>query len=110
MRPNTPLSIADVARVLGWTHDRTARTLHKLNTETHGLLLRNLGGEGRSARWTVTMVALKKAVPEWFGSLQDNDERLVALEEKVKDLERHQNMNASAIGGVVRRLNKIRAA
>jgi len=110
MKAPRPMTIAEVARVLGWTHDRTSRTLHKLNEETHGLLLRNLGGKGRGARWTVTLVALKKAAPEWFGNVRDNDERLDELEEKVADLDRRQNMSASAIGAVVRRLEKAHVA
>lgn len=110
MRPDRPLSIAEVARLLGWTHHRTDRALRRLNEETHGMLLKHMGGEGRRARYTVTLVALKKAVPEWFGDVHDNDARLDALEEKIKEVERRQNMSASAIGALRREVDKVRAA
>jgi len=95
--------------MLGWSYLRTSRVLHKLNTETHGLLLRNVGSSGRNARWTVTLVALRQAAPEWFGALVDGS-RVEALEERVATLEQQHNMSATTIGDIVQRLNRARVA
>lgn len=104
------LTVSQVAEMLGWDYYRVSRALHKLNAETHGLLLRNVGGQGKGARWTVTLVDLKRVAPEWFDDDTCDDERIVSLEERVETLERQQNMTASAVGDMSRRLDRDRVA
>lgn len=81
------LTVAEVARLAGWSYDRMLAHLLALNTQTGGMLLRNVSRGAKRPRWTITLEALQSISPEWFvdratieAQLHTHDERLERLE------------------------------
>lgn len=82
------LTIPEVAAIAGWDGPRMRRHLLRLHAETNGMLLHNVGGTGRNARWTVTLANLQRVAPQWFSDPESVQARLEALEAEVRKLRR----------------------
>jgi len=82
------LTVAEVAAIAGWDRRRMLRHLLRVDHETGGLILRNIGQPGRRPRWTVTLAALQQVAPQWFTDPESVQARLEALESETKHLRR----------------------
>lgn len=83
------LSIAQVARLAGWSYDRMLAHLLHLNRETGGMLLVNVGRGKERPRWTITLSALQTVSPQWF---QDPEEVKTILNDYGRRLRRLENI------------------
>lgn len=101
-----PLTVRDVAELLGWSYEQARRVLHRLHLED-GLVLRRERGMGAGVRYTTTRAALRRVRPEWFESTKTMADELAELRAEVKLLRKQQEMSATAIGQLVRRLSKV---
>jgi AraC-like DNA-binding protein len=108
-RIEPPLTIGEVAQLLGWSRRQTARVLHRLNRELCGLLLKREPGFGRGVRWTVTRAALRRVRPEWFEDTSLISERLEDLSHRVESLAKRQDMTATAVGQLFRKVERERS-
>lgn len=81
------LTIPEVAAIAGWDRRRMLRHLLRVNSETGGMLLHNIGTAKRP-RWTVTLAALEKVAPQWFTDPETVQARLETLETETKQLRR----------------------
>ena len=81
-RLDKPLSIPEVAALAGWGERRMRRHLVALDAKVGGGLLVNIGRRS-TARWSVTLEALRRASPGWFS---ESDERLSELEAELDEL------------------------
>ena len=86
------LTVAQVARLAGWSYDRMLAHLLALNEQTGRMLLKNVSRGAKRPRWTITLEALQAISPEWFhdrstieSQLAHHDERLERAE-KILDL------------------------
>jgi hypothetical protein len=99
-----PMTVPEVAIEMGWEYQRTLRTLHALDDELHGMLLRRERGHGRGVRYTVTRAALKSVRPEWFEDTRPLGDDVYDLRKQFEVLEKNQAMTATAVGQLFRKL------
>ncbi len=85
-RLHPPVPIDDIAAMVGWEPSRVRRRLLKLNEELGGMLLVNIGGTGRGARWACTWASLRRACPDWFDGQKSDAETIDELRVEVKTL------------------------
>ena len=95
------LTVAQLARRIGWSYDRMLNHLAAVNARTDGKLLRNVSRGTQRPRWTLTLGALKATHPEWFqrASLPADDVRVVLADhgERLEQLERISDLHTTAI-------------
>lgn len=101
-----PLTITDVAELLGWSYEQARRIVHRLHAED-GRVLRRERGMGAGVRYTTTRAALRRVRPEWFETTQTVAEELLELLREMKLLRKQQEMSATAIGGLTRRIVRL---
>ena len=66
---NTVLTIAQVAKLAGWSTQRMRRHLiakHRELEAEGGVLLDVSRGRRHQHRWTITLLALQRIAPQWF--------------------------------------------
>ncbi len=78
------LRISQVAEMLGWKYDKTRDHLLTLNAELGGLLLTSRGS-GRRRRYTITLAALRRCMPDWFESVENLTSRVEEIEDALKE-------------------------
>jgi hypothetical protein len=108
---NRVLTMRDVSRLSGMSKWRVYRHLRRLNEQVQGMLLVNTGTSKKPC-WTISLDALKRAAPGWFGNLEEFATRLSSLEERVEDLQVTVEVHgrALAVAGAARRGRPERAA
>lgn len=72
-------TVSEVAKLAGWSRKRMLRHLLRLNAQTGGAVLRDIGTPKRPT-YTVTLEALQATAPQWF---RDDD----TLEARVEHVE-----------------------
>lgn len=95
------LTIPEVAAIAGWDARRMRRHLLKVNREVGGMLLRNAGGSGMGARWTVTLAALQRIAPQWFTDPETVQSRLNELECEVARLRKLVDVHSDTLEALV---------
>ena len=106
-RLEAPKTIAEVARVAGWSLRRMKRHLLRVNEEVNGMLLIASGGSNR--RWLVRVSVLRHAAPELF-EFRDLESEVRDLRARIAELEGEQEKAARHAGELVRRLAELEAA
>lgn len=96
------LTVAQLAKRIKWSYDRTLTHLRWVNEQTGGMLLHNVSRGPQRPRWTLTLGALKSTHEPWFKTVtkQVQEEREAerrSLEERVETLERFQDLHTTAI-------------
>lgn len=91
------LTVAEVARLAGWSYDRMLAHLLALNAQTGGMLLRNVSRGPKRPRWTITLEALQSISPEWFVDRATIEAQLHAHDERLERLEHIADLHAAVL-------------
>ena len=78
------LTVSQIAMRMGKKYDATLAMLKRLDADCHGMLLKNLSPRAKVPRYGVTIAALRRVAPEWFG----DDSAPPAWRDRVAALER----------------------
>ena len=78
------MTVRQVAFRFGMKYDATLALLKRLDTECHGMLLKNMSPSAKVPRYGIALVALRRACPEWFGCATEPP----GWQDRVKILER----------------------
>ena len=102
MKRFAPLKVSEVAKLLGWTNDRTRRHLKAANQRAGGTLLQWTSDDGHIL---ISKKAMQIAFPD-FGALENPEEQIAAIDEKVDEVREDMRLTISHVGSLSRRVAK----
>lgn len=110
MKLERPRTIREVALMAGWTYQRMHTHLLRMNEQTHGMLLKPVGGKGTGTRYVVYLAALRRCAPDMFDTNRDIPGEVDELQERVHALEVENKLLVSRVGQLSRKLELRRVA